>query len=413
MNTAAAFHGPKIVAVAFVTLMGAFGLNLSGGQFFAPLSNEFGWGLATVSSAAALNMIVWGLFQPVMGRLIDRFGPKPVITASAALMGASFIAASTLTTVWEFYLYYGVLTAIGFAGCGSMANSVLVARWYVRGRVKMLARSAMGMNIGQLVFLPLAGWLIVASGFRGAFLTFGILMLVVIVPLVLFTTHSAPAKLGQAPDGDALSTFTPPKSASLSEALRDGDFWAATIGFVTCGYSLYLVVMHLPRFAVDLGADLATGGQVLGLAAGASAVSMWTCGQLAGKVGKKRLLLVLYAIRALSLAFLAMASEIWHLYAFALIYGISSMPIIPLKTGLIGDLFGANALGSILGSVWFLHQVLAASAVFLGGWVRVETGSYALAFWSAAVLLVLGAVSTSFVRKAGGPVMAAPKAAGG
>jgi len=411
MNTTAAFHGPKIVAVAFITLMGAFGLNLSGGQFFAPLSGEFGWGLATVSSAAALN--VWGIFQPVMGRLIDRFGPKPVIAASAALMGAAFIAASTLTSVWEFYLYYGVLTAIGFAGCGSMANSVLVARWYVRGRVKMLARSAMGMNIGQLVFLPLAGWLIVATGFRGALLVFGILMLVVIVPLVLFTAHSAPAKLGQAPDGDALSTFTAPKSASLSQALRDGDFWAATIGFVTCGYSLYLVVMHLPRFAVDLGADLATGGQVLGLAAGASALSMWTCGQLAGKLGKKRLLLVLYVIRALSLGFLAMAGEIWHLYAFALIYGISSMPIIPLKTGLIGDLFGANALGSILGSVWFLHQVLAALAVFLGGWVRVETGSYALAFWSAAVLLLLGAISTSFVRKAGGPVVPAPKAAGG
>jgi len=387
----AAFHGPKIVTVAFITLMGAFGLNLSGGQFFAPLSAEFGWGLAVVSSAAALNMIVWGLFQPVMGRLIDRFGPKPVIAASAALMGAAFLAASTLTTVWEFYLYYGVLTAIGFAGCGSMANSVLVARWYVRGRVKMLARSAMGMNIGQLVFLPLAGWLIVASGFRGALLVFGILMLVVIVPLVLITTHSAPAKLGQAPDGDPLSTFTPPKSG---------------------GYSLYLVVMHLPRFAVDLGADLATGGQVLGLAAGASALSMWTCGQLAGKVGKKKLLLVLYFIRALSLAFLAMASEIWHLYAFALIYGISSMPIIPLKTGLIGDLFGANALGSILGSVWFLHQVLAALAVFLGGWLRVETGSYALAFWSAAILLLLGALSTSFVRKAGGPATAVPKAGG-
>jgi len=395
-----AFHGPRIVAVAFVTLMGAFGLNLSGGQFFAPLSAEFGWGLAAVSSVAALNMMVWGVFQPIMGRWIDRIGPKPVIAASAALMGAAFVAAATLTTLWEFYLYYGVLTAIGFAGCGAMANSVLVARWYVRGRAKMLARSAMGMNIGQLVLLPLAGWLLVAYGFRGAFLTFGILMLAVVVPLVLCVTHSAPAQLGQAPDGDALSTFTAPKSASLREAMRDANFWAATIGFVTCGYSLYLVVMHLPRFAVDLGADLATGGQALGLAAGASAVSMWACGQLAGRVGKKKLLLVLYVIRALSLAFLAMASELWHLYAFALIYGVASMPIIPLKTGLIGELYGANALGSILGMAWFLHQVLAALAVFLGGWLRVATGSYALAFWSAAALLVVGAFATSLVREA-------------
>jgi len=413
MQSTRTFHGPKIVTVAFITLMGAFGLNLSGGQFFAPLSQEFGWGLATLSSAAALNMIVWGIFQPVMGRLIDRFGPKPVIAASAALMGVAFLGAATLNTLWEFYFYYGILAAIGFAGCGSMANSVLVARWYVRGRVKMLARSAMGMNIGQLLFLPLAGWLIVASGHRGAFLVLGLLMLVVMAPLVLFFTHSAPAQLGQAPDGDELSTFTPPKSASLAQAVRDSDFWAATIGFVTCGYSLYLVVMHLPRFAVDLGAAPSTGGQVLGLAAGASAVSMWVCGQLAARVGKKKLLLILYLIRALSLGFLATASKIWHLYAFALIYGIASMPIIPLKTGLIGDLFGANAMGSILGTVWFAHQVLAALAVFLGGWLRVETGSYAIAFWSAAVLLLLGALATSFVRRAGGPIAPTPSTARG
>lgn len=407
------FHGPWIVAIAFVTLMGAFGLNLSGGQFFAPLAQEFGWGLSALSSAAALNMIVWGIFQPLMGRLIDRFGAKPVIVASAALMGTAFLLSSTISTVWEFYLYYGVLAAIGFAGCGSMANSVLVARWYVRGRARMLARSAMGMNIGQLVFLPLTGWLIVVSGFRGAFLGLGVLMIVVIVPLVLFVARSSPDEINQAPDGDELSTFTPPKSASLSQAVRSPDFWAATFGFVTCGYSLYLVVIHLPRFAVDLGANLATGGQVLGLAAGASAISMWTCGQLAGRVGKKNLLIGLYLVRALSLAFLAVSTEVWQLYAFALVYGLSSMPIIPLKTGLIGDLFGANAMGSILGTVWFLHQILAAIAVYLGGYLRVETGSYAAAFWSAAILLLIGAASTSLVRSPGGPVPLKPNPARG
>jgi len=391
------FYGARITAIAFVTLMGAFGLNLSGGQFFAPLTEQFGWGLGMLSSAAALNMIVWGVFQPVMGRLIDRFGPKPVIAASAAVMGAAFLGASRLSSVWEFYLYYGVLAAIGFAGCGSMANSVLVARWYVRGRAKMLARSAMGMNIGQLIFLPLTGWLIAGAGFRSAFFVLGLVMLGVVVPLVLMGSHSSPDKLGQAPDGDALSRFTPPKSASLREALRDFNFWTATLGFVTCGYSLYLVVIHLPRFAVDLGADFGTGGRVLGVAAGASAVSMWICGQVATRVGKKRLLLGLYLVRALSLGLLALSSEVWHLYVFALVYGVASMPIIPLKTGLIGDLFGANALGGILGMAWFLHQIFAASAVYLGGWLRVETGSYAAAFWLGAALLCLGALATKCV----------------
>jgi len=125
---------------------------------------------------------------------------------------------------------------------------------------------------------------------------------------------------------------------------------------------------------------------------------MWICGQFAARVGKKRLLLGLYAVRALSLGLLALSSEVWHLYVFALVYGVASMPIIPLKTGLIGDLFGANALGGILGMAWFLHQIFAASAVYLGGWLRVETGSYAAAFWSAAALLCIGAIATGRIR---------------
>nr|WP_166506973.1 MFS transporter [Frigidibacter mobilis] len=134
---------------------------------------------------------------------------------------------------------------------------------------------------------------------------------------------------------------------------------------------------------------------------------------MAGRVGKKNLLIGLYLVRALSLAFLAVSTEVWHLYAFALIYGVSSMPIIPLKTGLIGDLFGANAMGSILGTAWFLHQILAAIAVYLGGYLRVETGSYSAAFWSAAILLLIGAVSTILVRNSGGPVPLKPNPARG
>ncbi len=133
------FLGPKIVMVTFITLMGAFGLNLTAGQFFAPLNDTYGWDLTILSVAVSLNMITWGIFQPVMGKLIDRFGPKSVITGSVALMGCAFILSATITQLWQFFLYYGVLTAIGFAGCGSMANSVLVSRWYVNNRAKMLS----------------------------------------------------------------------------------------------------------------------------------------------------------------------------------------------------------------------------------------------------------------------------------
>src|SRR5699024_12451141 len=80
------FIGPRITTIAFVTLMGAFGLNLTAGQFFVPFNSEYGWNITTLSLVVSVNMITWGIFQPLMGKLIDQFGPKRIIASSVGLM---------------------------------------------------------------------------------------------------------------------------------------------------------------------------------------------------------------------------------------------------------------------------------------------------------------------------------------
>lgn len=392
------FMGNRVILITFITLMGAFGLNLTAGQFFAPLNNTYGWDLTTLSLAVSLNMITWGIFQPIMGKLIDRLGPKSVIASSAALMGIAFLLSATITEVWQFFIYYGVFTAIGFAGCGSMANSVLVTRWFVKKRAKMLSRSSMGMNIGQLLLLPLTGYLIANTGFRSAFVVLGMIILVIVVPLVLFAVRNNPEDVGQLPDGDSTAIFSPPKSAKLSEALRSSQFWIASLGFASCGFTLYLVTMHLPTFAVDLGGDTSLGGRLLGIAAFASAVSMFVTGQLTRNFGKKNLLIMLYIIRLIAFIWLAISPGIWQIYVFSIVYGVSSMPIIPLVTGIIGDRFGKNAMGSILGFSWLLHQIFAALGVFLGGYLRTVSGDYSYVFGMGGLILAISAVITFFME---------------
>lgn len=402
------FLGPRVVLITFITLMGAFGLNLTAGQFFAPLNDIYGWNLTTLSTAVSLNMITWGIFQPIMGRLIDRFGPKSVIAGSSLLMGIAFLLSATITHVWQFFIYYGVLTAIGFAGCGSMANSVLISRWYVKKRATMLAKSSMGMNIGQLLLLPMTGFLIANTGFRFAFVVLGLIIIIVVVPLVIFVVKNDPQEVGQAPDGDVTSVISAPNSALLSEALRSRHFWIATVGFASCGFTLYLVTMHLPKFAIDLGGEISLGGELLGIAALASAISMWITGQLINRFGKKKLLMALYAIRLLAFVWLAMSVSIWQLYIFAVIYGVASMPIIPLVTGVIGDRFGKNAMGSILGSTWLIHQVAAALGVLFGGYLRTVSGGYASSYWTGAVILLVGIITTLFLEESDVDVRPSP-----
>jgi MFS family permease len=236
-------------------------------------------------------------------------------------------------------------------------------------------------------------------------------MLLVVAPAVWGLARNAPADVGQSPDGTAGEAVSARPSAALSEALTSRDFWLPTIGFVTCGYTLYLVAIHLPRFAEDLGGGLALGGTLLGLAAAASAIAMWVCGQASQRWGARRPLVALYLIRAVGLGLFATAHSVSDLYVAAIVYGVASMPIIPLVTRMIGDRFGANAMGSILGSTWLLHQLFAGAGVFLGGYLRSSTGSYRVAFWSGVGLLVAGAVVTAWggrrekVRPVGTPAV--------
>jgi MFS family permease len=223
-------------------------------------------------------------------------------------------------------------------------------------------------------------------------------MLLLVVPAVLLVVEDDPTDIGQHPDGiDEVDVDERSVQAVASanvpfrKALRNRNFWLASLSFCSCGFTLYLVTIHLPNYATDLGGGVALGGQLLGIAAGASAVSMWVTGKVTERVGKRRMLAGLHVLRGISLAWLALSTSLWQLYVFAVVYGVASFPVIPTVTGIIGDHFGTNAMGGILGTSWLLHQVFAATGVFLGGFIRDTTGSYELAFWSGAALLLGGA----------------------
>lgn len=389
--------GARITAVAFVSLTGAFGLNLAIGQFIAPLMDSFGWSLATTSAAVAVNMLAWGLFQPVAGRLIDRVGPRAVMTFSAALMGFAYIALAGVTEFWQFLLLFGIVVAIGFAGCSSMPSSVLVARWHTTRRPQALAISSMGINAGQLLLLPLAGVLVAAFGWETAFIALGAVMLVVVAPVIWFGARNSPANAGVERDGPPVEAVA---AATLRDALGDRQFWLIGLGFAGCGYSLYLFVTHMPKLALELGGGPSTGGLLMALVAACSAVSMWATGQWAAKKwGKRPTLILLHTVRIVAFILLALAPSLPLLVAGVVLFGFSSFPVIPLTTGLVADRFGGTAMGGILGSTWLIHQLFAALGVLAGGVLREGTGSYSAAFASGAFVLVGSTVLTWLIAE--------------
>jgi MFS family permease len=335
-----------MATLGFLVLLCAFGLNFAAGQFFAPLSEAQGWSLGTVSLAAALNTVISGVAQPPLGRLIDRRGPRVVIAGSLGCMGGAYVLLAAATDVWQFVLAYGVLGGVGFAGSGSLAVAVLVSRWYERRRTVVMPRVFLGINAGQLTLVPLGGVLIEQLGYRSAYLLLGVMVLVTAVPLVALFAVDAPARVGQRPDGDGRPLPSRAPISTLRSALRTRQFWLAMLAFGVNGWTLYFTLLHLPRLARDLQGGVAAGGALIAVAAAASAVAMLASAPLVRRLGKRRVVMGLFATRALVLCVVALvATRASQLVVLAALFGVASFPVIPLMMGLIGERFSTDVLG--------------------------------------------------------------------
>jgi len=384
------FAGPRMVAVTLLVMTAAFGLNFAAGVFFAPLSDRYGWGVGALSAAAALSTLVGAALTPALGTLLDRIGPRRVVTMSLALLATSYLLLAAVDQLWQFLLVYPLLGGAGFAGSATLANSVVIARWYQRSRATMLARTTLGITLGQVVLLPLAGLLVGRVGTSTAYLLLGALVLLTVVPAAGLLLRDDPAELGQHPDGLPDPAPAPPTETSapggLARVQRLG-----VAGFGLHALTLYAVVLHLPRFTDDLGLGVAAGATALALAAAVSGATMLVTGPLADRVGQRRVLVVLHGIRVLALLTAAVASGgPISLYAFAGLFGISSFPIIPVTTALLGAGRNPATLGRLLGRAWLLHQVAAGAGVLVAGLVRSAAGDYRPWFLLAAATAALG-----------------------
>ena len=179
---------------AFFIMVAMFGTYYGFGVFFKPVLTDFGWTRAMTSGAFSLSMIMYGLLGIVMGGLTDRFGPRLVMTLCGFLLGLGYLLMSQISSVWQLYIYYGVIIGIGISG-GYVPQVSTVARWFVKRRGLAVSITLAGFCLGGIIWPPSAQWLITIYGWRQCFTILGILSLLVIIPLSQFAKHS-PQEIG-------------------------------------------------------------------------------------------------------------------------------------------------------------------------------------------------------------------------
>lgn len=356
-----------VLVAALVTMTAAFGLNFSAGAFFPFLTSERDWSAGALGAAAGLSTALTGVLQPVVGRAVDKLGARRVLLFGITVLGTTQLLLSQVTELWQFVVVYGAFGALGFATSSTPPVSALVARWHLGDRPRALAIAATGINLGQLVALPVAVALAEVHGVSIAYAALGAVALILVVPALLVVPSRPPVARGVGASGPA------PRSTASAFGPK-----LLTVTFGLHALSLYLVVLGLPLHAADLGASPADGGRLVAFAAGTSLVSMLLYGSLARRTGLPVLLYTVHGLRVVALIVLAAASNPTAVAAGAVLFGTSSFAVIPLTIAALTEGVPGDRVGRRTGPAWLTHQLSAGTGVAVGGLIHSLTGSYAL-----------------------------------
>lgn len=419
MRRKPAVHPAWFVLGALTLCMAASsGLRAVFGVYIKPMEAELGWSRGALSGAAAISLLLLGAVGPFVGRLADLWGARRVVGLFLFLLGVGTIASAFVQELWHIYITAGLLMAIGAGGVAMSTGSSVLARWFEARRGLVIGVAAGGMSAGQLVLIPLASWLTESFSWRTSYLWLGVGLLVLVLPIGLLLIRNSPEGQGFRPYGATGPTRTAAQAAaavqagrvSLTEAAQAPQFWLLMATFFVCGYtSNGMVLTHFVPHALEHNFTLMQASSALGVMGAMNIVGTIGSGWLCDRFGRRGPLATYYFVRGLSLLFLLYVWNVPSLHLWAAIFGLNYISTVPPTTTLTANIFGRYSVGELSGWIFFAHQVGAALAAALAGWIFEWTGTYSSAFVSAALLGFLAAGLTLLIREE--PIVTRPPAA--
>jgi len=382
-----------LIVTVWLTVGVTFGLMFSFSVFLVPLLEEYRWSRGLAAGAFSLSAVVQGLLSPVIGTLVDRFGPRRLILGGAVVLGLSSVLGSRITAVWHLYVVTGVLTAAGVSAVGWVPSAALVAQWFAQRQATMMGLAFSGMGVGLLTVGPLAQWLISAYGWRDAYLVLGIGTLALLVPLVWVGVRDAPraspapSARGGAPADDG--------GVRIRAALRTRAFWALFFAYTCTPLAVFTVVTHQVAFAVDHGFPRLFVAGIFGLTGFMSIAGRVIFGFAADRIGRAWSATISYACTAVgTLALLSI--ELWRhpagLYVYALLFGLGFGARGPIITAIAAALFPGRRFGAIYGFMSIGNGFGGALGPWFAGALFDVTGSYRIPFLIATHFCAVGSV---------------------
>jgi sugar phosphate permease len=406
------FFGWYIVGAAgFIQLLQNGLLMQAYGTYVPVLRAEFGWSSTALAAAFSLQRVESGLLGPLQGWMLDRWGPRAVITVGMIIFGTGFMAFSQINSLLTFYLAF-LFMAVGASLSGFMSLTTTIVNWFERRRSIAISMTQVGMSVGGLA-VPIVAWALIAFGWRTTSFMSGVIILVVGLPLAQIMRHK-PEQYGYLPDGDSaeerdrLDAIRAEASGGTYERF---DFTARqamkTRAFWFIGFGHALAVLVVSAVMVHLVVHL-TEGLNFTLRGAATVVAFMTAitmmGQIAGgflgdRFNKRIICTIAMFGHAGGLLALAYGGSLFWVIAFALLHGTAWGMRGPLMQSIRADYFGRSSFGQIMGFSSMITMFGMMSGPIIAGVLADRLGSYQVGFTVLAIMAACGSVFFIFGTK--------------
>jgi MFS family permease len=396
------FYGWWIVVAAFLNLLFAVGIIFYGFPVFYPaLAESLGFTRAQLTQGFLLGFLIAGLpFGLVAGVVIDRIGARWVILSGVGLVGISLMLMGWMTKLWHYELLC-ITEVLGYVMAGPIANQVLVAKWFEARRGRAMGYVYLGLGLGGVVSPLLSNYLIRNFGWRHALEAIGLLIMVVLIPVGLLVTRSAPADLGLMPDGAGLADADRSRSnvpdtaapGNIRNAIRTTNFWLILAGSTLVVGAIGAVIQHFILFLKDQGYSATVASRFFTALLVASLGGRVLVGYLADRFRKKNIMAFFYASLSASVLLIGFSHIPMVIWGFVAVFGFSmgaDYMLIPLVTA---ECFGTASLGKLLALIIMGYSLGQWGAPWIAGRMFDVRHSYDLAWNVIAVAGLIGAAA--------------------
>jgi OFA family oxalate/formate antiporter-like MFS transporter len=389
------YYGWIIVFIGLISMAFWFGIRTSFSVFYVALLDVFPWTRGESAGVQSMALITYTFLAPLVGGLIDRFGPRRVIVPGVVIFALGLALCAKIETLLQFYLLYGIFMGAGVTCIGIVSYSAILAHWFEKKRGLASGIAVSGMGLGTFAFVPFSQYLIALWGWRMTFVVLGALSLVVLLPLnALFLRHK-PQDLGLNPDGlkheesqirQSSGAAVPAglkEDRGLKEIATTGSFWALMAFPFLAVIGVYVVLVHNVKFMVDQGVPPMTAALIFSLAGVISSFFRIFWGWLSDRIGREityTLGMLSICLGVLSLVAMGMAGSKGLVYAFSVFFGIGWGVTAPMFMAAAADLFKGRVFGLVYGILEGCIGIGAAFGAWVAGFIFDSAQSYQWAF---------------------------------